>query len=74
MTLHGLLDRDDRDDGSFMITEAWRGRIQMKSKGCMSVVIVCALMTVALQVTSAAQDDLDYQTLSRIRDEGLGSS
>ena len=45
----------------------------MKRQGWL-IIIVCSVMTMALQVTSTAQDDLDYQMLTMIRDEGLGSS
>ena len=45
----------------------------MKRQGWL-IIIVCGVMTMALQVTSTAQDDLDDQMLTRIRNEGLGSS
>ena len=46
----------------------------MKRKGWLIIIIVCGVMTMAPQVRSAAENDLDYQMLTRIRDEGLGSS
>jgi len=46
----------------------------MKRKGWLSIIIVCGVMTMTPQLRSAAEDDLDYQMLTRIRNEGLSSS
>ena len=55
-----------------MSTEA--GQAQIKHKEWLGIVVVCVIIMLVPQVKSAAEDDLDYQTLTRIRNEGLGSS
>ena len=46
----------------------------MKRKGWLNIIIICGAMTMATQVRTEAEDELDYQMLTRIRDEGLGNS
>ena len=51
-----------------------RRKTQIKHKEWLGIVVVCVIIMLVPQVKSAAEDDLDYQTLTRIRNEGLGSS